>query len=335
MFECFKKLIRVRALLCILTAALSVAAAHAQQPASSPATSSDGATPTSVKSASSAGDQVILKVGNLQVTQADFESMIRALEAQQGPADLSRRAIADNYSSLLMLSQQAVANHLESSPDVVRQLALDRTQILSNAEFSKLKAQAKPTEEEIKAYYSAHLDDYDVVQMRRLFIWTNDGSKDGHGLSQQDATALAAAVRRAYASGSDVKKLMHDSVNDPNSVVYDAQPLTFQRGELPASMEQTAFALKEGGWTELNDAPGTYVFLQVVQRNRKDLQEVSPQIERKLQAQKLQGELDDLKKKAGIWMDEQYFGAAPQKSVSGTQSQASGPSKSANKQERN
>ena len=98
--------------------------------------------------------------------------MIAALEAQQGPADLSRKAIGDNYASLLMLSQQALANHLESSPEVIRQLALDRTQILSNAEFARLKAQAKPTPEEIRAYYSAHLDDYDVVQLRRLFIWT-------------------------------------------------------------------------------------------------------------------------------------------------------------------
>jgi PPIC-type PPIASE domain len=319
----------------LLLAGLLATAGQAQEPTKpAPAAASSGspALPVNVAPPS---ERVILKVGDLQVTQADFESMIRALEAQQGPADLSRRAIADNYSSLLMLSQQAVANNLESSPDVVRQLALDRTQILSNAEFSKLKAQAKPTEEEIKAYYSAHLDDYDVVQMRRLFIWTNDGSKDGHGLSQQDATALAAAVRRAYVSGGDAKQLIHDTVDDPNSVVYDAQPLTFQRGELPARMEQAAFALKEGGWTELNDAPGTYVFLQLVQRSRKDLKEVSPQIERKLQAQKLQEELDDLKKKAGIWMDEQYFGTAPQKSVSGTQSQASGPSKSANEQERN
>jgi len=49
------------------------------------------------------------------------------------------------------------------------------------------------------------------------------------------------------------------------------------------------------------------------------LKEVSPQIEKKLQAQKLKDEMDDLKKKAGIWMDEQYFAPPPQKSVSSTQ----------------
>jgi parvulin-like peptidyl-prolyl isomerase len=294
---------------CLLLAMVLTASGNAQQPPStSSATSSASSTPTPVKNVPPPSERVVLKVGNVQVTQADFETMVSDLEAQQGPADLSRQAIGDNYASLLMLSQQAVIQHLESSPEVVRQLALDRTQILSNAEYARLKAQAEPTPEEISAYYNAHLADYDVVQLRRLFIWTGkDGSKDGQGLSEQDATALAAAVRKAYASGSDVSKVVHEAVHDPNSVVFDTEPLTFQRGEMPPRLDEAAFALKEGGWTELNDAPGTFVFLQVVKRSRRDLKEVSPQIEKKLQAQKLKDEMSDLKKNAGIWMDEQYF----------------------------
>ena len=314
------------AILYFLLAGLLAAAGQAQQPASaSSAGSAGGSTPTPATNVSSPSERVVLKVGNVQVTQADFETMVSDLEAQQGPADLSRKAIGDNFASLLTLSQQAVANHLDSSPEVIRQLALDRTQILSNAEFARLKAEAKPTPDEIRAYYSAHLADYDVVQLRRVFIWTKD-AKDGRGMSQQDATALAAAVRRAYASGSDVGKVIHDTAHDPESVVFDAQPLTFQRGELPPKLEEAAFALKQGGWTELNDAPGTFVFLQLVTRSRKGLKEVSPQIEKKLQAQKLKDELDDVKKKAGIWMDEQYF-APPQKPVASMQPKTSAQEK--------
>ena len=92
-------------------------------------------------------------------------------------------------------------------------------------------------------------------------------------------------------------------------------------------MDEAAFALKEGGWTELNDAPGTFVFLQVVKRSRRDLKEVSPQIEKKLQAQKLKDELADVKKNAGIWMDEQYFAPPPQKPVASTQSNISAQEK--------
>ena len=158
-----RKLITARAIIYFFLAAILVPIVQAQQSSSeSSAASSGGSMPAPVTNVSSNSDRVVLKVGNVQITQAQFETMVSDLESQQGPADLSRKAIGDNFASLLMLSQLAVANHLESSPEVIRQLALDRTQILSNAEYARLKAQAKPTPEEISAYYNAHLADYDV-----------------------------------------------------------------------------------------------------------------------------------------------------------------------------
>lgn len=150
----------------ILYAALSgvgVAASHAQATGANSAGAFGGA--ASEAQGSSTTARVVLKVGNAQITEADFETMVRDLEAQQGPADLSRRAIGENFAQLLMLAQQAVANRLDSSPEVIHRLALDREQILSNAEFARQKNQAKPTPEAISRYYSAHLADYDVVQL--------------------------------------------------------------------------------------------------------------------------------------------------------------------------
>jgi hypothetical protein len=272
-----------------------------------------------------ASERVVLKVGDVQVTQAQFESMVRDLEEQQGPADLSRKTIGDNYASLLMLSQQATANHLDTSPEVLRQLAVDRTQILSNAEFAKLKAAAEPTPEEIRAYYTAHLDDYDVVQLRRLFIWKKSPDiKDGKGMNPQDAETLAAAVRQTAASGADPKTLIHD----PDNAVLDNAPITFERGAMPEAMEKAAFALtKEGEWTVFQDTPTSLIMFQLAKRSRLDLKEVSPQIEKKLQSKKLREELDALKKKSGVWMDEQYFTANAKASASSKQPQASAQDK--------
>jgi hypothetical protein len=257
----------------------------------------------------------VLKVGDVQVTQAQFETMVSDLEAQQGAADLSREAIGENYASLLMLSQRAVANHLDSSPQVIRQLALDRTQILSNAEYARLKAQAAPTPADIRAYYEAHLADYDVVDVRRVFIWKKDGgANEQRGLSAKDAQALATAIRQAYASGGDGAKLIRDS----KDAVLDLEAISFQRGELPAQME-VAFNLKDGEWTELDNNPGNLVLLQVVKHSRRPLKEVSPQIEKKVLAQKLKAEMDEVKKKTGVWMDEEYFAPPQQKPLLSTQ----------------
>ena len=264
-----------------------------------------------------------MKVGDKQITQAQFEQMIADLEAQQGPADLSRKKLGDNFASLFMLSQQAVADHLESSPDVVRQMAIDRTQILSNAEFTKLKTEAKPTPAQISEYYNTHLQEYDVVTLRRVFIWKK-GPGHENGLSSDDVKVLAEKIQQAYASGADPKKL----VKDPSLVNFDAVPLSFQRGEMPAAMEKVAFSItKEGEWKELAEDSGTVVLLQLVSRSRRSLSDVSPQIEKKLQNQHLREELEALRKKTGIWMDEAYFAAKTPGPGSSAEPDAPGSSK--------
>lgn len=240
---------------------------------------------------------------------------------QQEDVELSRRSLGDNYASLLALSQKALAQRLDSTPEVIRQLELDRTQILSNAEYAHLERQSKPTSEEVSQYYSAHAPEFDQVQIRRLFIWKkHDGSSPQKGLDDSAATALASKIRQTFATGGDARKLVGDNQN----VVLDYDPLSFGRGELPEYMEKPAFSNKEGEWTVLEDKPDALILLQVVKHDRRSLKDASPQIEKKLQAQKLRAALDDVKKDANIWMDPQYF-AAEAASANGEERPASIP----------
>jgi hypothetical protein len=281
------------------------------------ATASGMATPVSTQNAAPAAERVVLKVGDAQVTQADFESRIRDLEPQ-GDAeregakeqDKDRRRLGDDYASVLMLSQQAVADHLDSSPEVIRQLLIARLQVLSDAEFANLMSQAKPTTEEIDKYYSAHLSDYDRVDIRRLFIWKQrDNAKDAPVLSSQAARAAADRIRQAYSAGTSEQKLA-DDLRKSGEGMFDPQPLTFPRGELSGQMEKVAFALKAGEWSEVQDTAASLLLIQLVKRDRQPLKEVSSTIENELQGKNMEARLVELKKKAGIWMDEQYFGTA-------------------------
>jgi parvulin-like peptidyl-prolyl isomerase len=284
---------------------------HGQNPASS----SGGSTSASAKTTSAGTDRVVLRVGDVQVTEAEFESRIAAIEPQADPdkdgaTEKDRRKLGDDYASVLMLSQQAVANHLDSSPEVSRQLAIARMQVLSDAEFESLMRKAMPSSEEISQYYSAHLADYDEVQIRRLFIWKQrDNSKDAPVLTSQAARASADQIRKAYGSGTDVKQLSED-LRKSGEGMLDPEPLTFPRGELPPQLEKVAFTLKEGEWSEVEDTPARLLLIQLVKRDRQPLGQVSERIEKNLQGEKMQALLDDLKKKAGIWMDQQYFGTA-------------------------
>lgn len=281
----------------------------AQAASSASSATAGSATNASVASSTLPPDKrVVLKVGDQQITQAQFERYIKDLEEQQGPATLSQEKLGENYAELLMLSHLAVANHLDSSPSVLRQLAIDRNQILSNAEFAKLKEEANPTPQQISAYYNAHLDDYDLVTLRRVFIYKK-GPGRPKGIDPAEAEPLAKQIRQAYATGADPKRL----VKDPETVVLDAKPLTFPRNEMPEYMDKIAFSMRQPGeWKELGNNGDVLVLLQLVSRSRVSLAQATPQIEKTLATQKLREELENRKKKSGIWLDEAYF--APHKS---------------------
>ena len=315
-FRFFVKLIRLGVLLQLFLPLLSLVLCQAQA-----ASETGPPAGSNVPSES----RVVIKVGDIQLTQAEFESVLKILEAQQGPAEITRRTFAENYSSLLMLAQKAQAEHLDTSPDVLRQLAIDRNQILSNAAYAELRDQAKPTADEINSYYLANGEDFDVVDLRRLFVWQNStGEKGKRGMPPKQAQALIAAVREDFLKGGDGSKLVQGN----KDVLLDSSPNRFQRGELPPKMNEEAFSLQQGQWGVVEQAPDALVLIYVVKRYRQDVKAVAAIIEKKLQNQKLRASMDDLKKSAGIWLDDQYFGAANSPSVSSTQSNASAPTNS-------
>jgi parvulin-like peptidyl-prolyl isomerase len=296
-------LIRERIALLLLLIAILVGVVFAQETGEKPA-----------KNSSSPSDRVVMKVGDKQVTQAEFEYMIGELEPKGDPdkgtdADKDRRKLGDDYISVLLLSRQALANHLDQTPDIKRQLDVQRMQILSDAQFAEFMRQSTPTAQEISQYYTAHQADFDRVRVQRLFIWkVGTGSKNTKGLAPAVARERADAIIRPSA-GTDSEKLAEAFV-DSDDGLLDTSPVIFVRGELPPKLETLAFSLKEGQWSEAEETPDRIFLLHLVKRDRRPLTEISSLISQRLQNQKLQAKLSDLKKQSGIWMDEDYFGPA-------------------------
>lgn len=306
-------MIRARVLLCIFFVTVFTSVAVTQE--SSSEKSSKPSESATAKAPVGSPDRVVIKVGGVAVTREEFESGIGDIESGGDPdkgeaAEKDRRSLGEDYASVLMLSQLATANHMDQSPEIQRQLALYRMQILSDAQFSKLMEQAKPTTEEISQYYSSHGADFDRVKVRRLFIWKiGEGSGNSHGLSPQDARARADAILQASAAGGDANKLA-EAFKGSDTAMLDSEPVIFVRGVLPPKLETVAFSLKPGQWGEGDDTPNRLVLLQLTEHDRRPLTEVSSIIQTRLQNQRVEAKLDELKKQTGFWMDQQYFGTA-------------------------
>lgn len=312
----------------ILLACLTAAAAPAPESSSQTSASVSSVSAKSVATiptASASPDHVVLKVGSVNVTEADFDLLVADVKGDKGGGTpLNRKSLAENYASALMLSQQALVEHLDADPEVMRKLEMMRLQVLSDAAYARIERQAQPTSQEISQYYAAHLADYDQVDIRRIFIWKQkEGSPDGNGMNPQEAKIRADAILHALKTGGDAKSLTQGSKS-----ILDADPLSFARGELPPYMSQ-AFDMKVGEWSQVATTADALILFQVVKHDRTDLREVSPMIEKKLQAEKIRSELDALKEKSNVWMDQKYFEDSASSASTTTQSSRARPSREA------
>ena len=260
-------------------------------------------------------DRVVIKVGTTQVTEAEFESRIGDIESQgegenEALTEKERRRLADDYASVLMLAQRATADHLDTSPEISRKLAVARLQILSDAAFASLMDRAKPGAQEIRGYYDSHPAEFDEVQIRRLFIWKRAAdTQNQKGLPPEVARQRADQILEASTAGRDASKLIQAFQNS-NDGLLDMAPIAFPRDELPPAVEKVAFAMTEGKWAEAQDTRESLMLVNLVKRDRQPLAEVSSIISKRLQTQTMKVQLDELKKKSGIWMDEKYFANA-------------------------
>jgi hypothetical protein len=265
-------------------------------------TSTSTSTTTTATSTVPASQKVVMKVGDTQITQQQFEDMYGDfLKSQAGAPVPKKKTTAENFAGGLMLAKEAEAQGLQNTPAVKRELEMNRIQTLSNAEYSKLEEQAKPTTQEISAYYDSHLADFDEVSIRRVYVYKQTATSSGHGLPAPDAEARAAQIQKALASGTDAKALIKDTKD-----ALDVDPITFRRGDLPPIMAQ-AFDMKVGEWTKVFDTDDFLMMFEVVNKSRLTLAQATPIIEKKLKGEKLREEMDALKKKTGVWLDEEYF----------------------------
>jgi parvulin-like peptidyl-prolyl isomerase len=305
------------------------AAGYAQAPATGAA-----ATPAQTETAPAAPslpDKVVLKVGDEKITQADFDFLISTLNTQgrQSLATQGRRALGDQFALMMMLEQQALSEHLDSSPDFLRHLAFQKRQLLAQAAYEELVKKAAVSAEETHQYYTSHPAEFDELQIRQVIVRKRpEGAKQGDpGLAPEEAKARAETIRKALTSGTDVKKIVQD-FQVPNVVLIDEEPRTVRQDGLRPEMAKAAAQLKDGELSENFDLPQAVVFFQMLGHRRADVKDVTSEIENTLRQEKVESGIAELKKKSTVWMDEQYFAPAkeaPRAGESGETPQAPSP----------
>jgi peptidyl-prolyl cis-trans isomerase C len=289
------------------------ASVRAQQP-SSPAGSPGPSTPATPAKSAAAPDKVVLKVGDQQLTRADLDFLFASLspQVQQTVATQGRRPVGEQYALMLLLSQEALKGHLDSTPAFRQQAELQRHQMLAQAEYTHLMSQTVVSPAEVSQYYSTHAGRFEEAQVRQVVVRKRaEGAKEGTpGFPPPAAQARMEAIRKAMAAGTDAQKVAQD-FGDQKNVQIDTNPRTIRHGQLPPNLEKAAFELKDGELSQPLEVAQAIVLFQLIGHRSAELKQVSADIENTLRQEKLDATVADLKKTTVIWMDQDYFQATP------------------------
>jgi len=262
--------------------------------------------------------KVVLRIGSTEVTQSVIDAIISQLnpKAKMVIATQGRRPVADEFVRTLLLSQTALEQHLDQSPDIQRELEMEREQILAQAEYQKIVSDNPVTDEEINQYFATHKADFETVQFSELLVRKRPAGKDSsdplQGLPPEQAKAIAEKIRQALLSGKTVDEVAQAYSATSGVILLDPKPRTSRRADMKPILEKATFDLQDGGVSEVVDNTQAFIVVKVLVHNHPELKDVSSEIRTKLQRERLDAEVETLKKKTGVWMDEEYFKASEQ-----------------------
>jgi hypothetical protein len=251
-------------------------------------------------------DKVVLRVGKVAVRESTMDSLIESLspQAKQALQQQGRKALGDQYADMLLLSQVAETQHLDSSHTFQQHIELDREQLLANMEVRSIASKVTVSPAEVSQYYSSHPQAFQQVKICEVAVVKKVAGSNA-GFSPADAQAKAAVIRKALASGEAAEQLSKQFAV-PNEVYIQPRTLSATDPSIPSGL-RTAFQLKVGALSPVHDMPNYLEFFQVVARPMVSLKDATPAIQQGLRQQKVQAVVDSLKKQTQVWMDQSYF----------------------------
>jgi peptidyl-prolyl cis-trans isomerase C len=221
-----------------------------------------------------------------------------------------RRQVAEQFVNLYELANAGSKAGLDKDPKVTERLKLSRLQVLGSAYVDKLKEEHVP-ESAIDAYYKANAPQFEEINLKRVYV-PKPVPAEGKPADEAAAKLVAQKIRDRAAAGEDFEKLQKEAY-DATSNKGTPPPTDMgakRRGSLPPKHEEEVFKLKAGEVSPPYEEQSGFFIYKVEKKDVAPLDQVRPDIERKLQEEKTKEALEKLKGSVTPVYNEAYFGPA-------------------------
>jgi peptidyl-prolyl cis-trans isomerase C len=261
-------------------------------------------------------NHVVLTIGEIKLTAADYERLVSALPQQyqayaKGPG---RRAFAENLVQMKLLSNEAVKENLDKQPNVQDQLKFQREDLLARTMFLHFQDTAKVDDAAVQQYYQGHSGEFESVKASHILIRVKGAPMPAAAgkaeLTDEEALAKAQAIRKRIAGGEDFATVAKAESDDTGSAQNGGSLGEFHRGQMVPPFEQAAFSMKPGDISEPVKTPFGYHIIKVEAHAARPLAEAKPDIEKKLRPDIARKQLEALRSSTPVQFDDSYFGPA-------------------------
>src|SRR5688572_11367263 len=294
----------------MLALAFIATVAIAQQPAQT--------APTQQKTTAVApapADPIVVAAGDISIRQSEFESALKPLppDYQQYAAGAGKKQFAEDFLRMKLLAAEGLKAGLDKDPEVVRQLALMRENLVANAQLQKIEKGIAISEEELKKQYEAKKNEYEQVGARHILIAFKGSPAAQPGkpeLTEEQAKAKAEALQKQIAGGASFEELAKKESDDAGSGANGGALGEFGRGQMVPEFEKAAFDAKVGDVVMVRTQYGYHV-VKVESHGMTPFEGVKPILERNARQEALQAKLDAMKNTAKPTFNETYFAPPP------------------------
>jgi peptidyl-prolyl cis-trans isomerase C len=272
-------------------------------------------------------ETVVAKVGDKPMTAAEIRKLMSTLPSDLQQAFLQNPKNAMQSLFLLdYLTKEAEKSNLANTSPYKEQLAMQRMQVLAQAEVSRRSEQVVVTDAELQKRYDADKSKFDSAKIRAIYIGFTDpknppkaekGEAPAKTLTEAEAKAKADSIVKQARTGGDFAELAKNNSDDKGTAVKGGDYGTMRRGDkIPEDIKTAIFALKAGEVSEPLHQPNGFFIVKADERGVQPFKDVQPQLASELKQERFNEWMKALQKQFEVTIEnDAFFGAKPPAAV--------------------